>query len=52
MNIATLEPYISLDNFTRFDDVPASQWGKTDGYTIQDASEGKLEREIIEYGLW
>lgn len=52
MNLATMEPYITLENFTRFDDVPASQWGKTDGFTLLDADEDKLEHEILEYGLW
>ncbi|VDC00852.1 unnamed protein product [Peniophora sp. CBMAI 1063] len=52
MNLATLEPYITLENFTRFDDVPASEWGKKSGYTLQDVEEGQLEREIVEYGLW
>ncbi|VDB96836.1 unnamed protein product [Peniophora sp. CBMAI 1063] len=50
MNVEVQEPYISLENFTRFDDVPASEWGKKRGYTIAEASE--LERDIVEYGLW
>ncbi|KZV64548.1 FAD/NAD-P-binding domain-containing protein [Peniophora sp. CONT] len=52
MNLATLEPYIFLENFTRFDNVPASEWGRTNGYTLQDVCEEKLEHEIVEYGLW
>ncbi|KZV64547.1 FAD/NAD-P-binding domain-containing protein [Peniophora sp. CONT] len=50
MNVIVQEPYIFLENFTRFDDVPASEWGKKKGYTLEDV--GELERDVVEYGLW
>ena len=52
MNVEVQEPYITLENFTRFDDVPASEWGKSSDYMLQGAVGDDLEPEILEYGLW
>ena len=52
MNLATLEPYISLENFTRFEDVPASQWGQEKSVNLVDEKEDDLEYAFTEYGLW
>ena len=52
MNVEVQEPYITLENFTRFENIPASEWGKTKGHILGDASEDDLESEILEYGLW
>ena len=52
MNVATLEPYITLENFTRFENIPASQWGRTEGYTLEGDSDGGFDLDIVRYGLW
>ena len=49
MTLDVQEPYISLENFTRFEDVPASQWGKNENsVTLVDEE----EYAFTEYGLW
>ena len=52
MNVEVQEPYITLENFTRFENIPASEWGKTKGHVLGDSSGDDLESEILEYGLW
>ena len=49
MTLDVQEPYISLENFTRFEDVPASQWGKNENSVNLVDEE---EYAFTEYGLW
>ena len=53
MTLDVQEPYITLENFTRFEDVPASQWGKNEKSTnLVDGKEDDLDYAFTEYGLW
>ncbi|KZV64546.1 FAD/NAD-P-binding domain-containing protein [Peniophora sp. CONT] len=54
MTLDVQEPYIWLENFTRFEDVPASEWGKKEGKSVKlvDEKEDELDYAFTEYGLW
>lgn len=53
MNLDVQEPYITLENFTRFEDVPASQWGKNEhSKNPVEGQNADLDHAFGEYRLW
>ncbi|VDB96834.1 unnamed protein product [Peniophora sp. CBMAI 1063] len=52
MTLDVQESYITLENFTRFEDVPASEWGKDEKSTNLVDKGRELDYDFGEYGLW
>lgn len=53
MTLDVQEPYLTLENFTSFDKVPASEWGKDQLWAKGELDDDDLwDYSAMEYGLW
>lgn len=52
MTLDVQEPYLTLENFTSFDNVPASEWGKDLLWEKGELDDDLWDSSAMEYGLW
>ena len=54
MTLDVQEPYLTLENYTNFDKVPASEWGKEEFWAsaVDEEDEDTWDYSAMEYGLW
>lgn len=52
MTLDVQEPYLTLENFTSFEKIPASEWGKDQLWEKGQLDDDLWDSSAMEYGLW